>query len=92
MGVELAETGFYGPGFAGPAALLILVVYRILEALKNKHQHGTFVNYEKSNWFKKNGTFIRKNLWPLAGNFIPNLAGLIVLSLGMKYATLGGVN
>jgi hypothetical protein len=29
MGVELADTGFFGPGFAGPLALVILLIYRV---------------------------------------------------------------
>jgi hypothetical protein len=31
-------------------------------------------------------------LKPLAGNIIPNLAAMMALSQGMKYATMGGVN
>jgi hypothetical protein len=51
------------------------------------------VNKRNSNWYSLDtGKFKYENLKPLVGNFLPNLLGLIFLSLGMKYATMGGVN
>ena len=93
MGVELADAGVCGPGFAGPLALVILVGYRLFQACKNKWEYGRFINRKKSNWVaKETGLFQFENLSPLVGNSLPNMAGLIVLSMGMKYAAMGGVN
>ena len=93
MGVELSNAGYFGPGFTGPLSLVLLVGFRVCQGLRNKYQKGKFINRKTSNWFaKETGLFQFENLWPLAGNFIPNLLGLIILSLGMKYATMGGVN
>ena len=51
------------------------------------------VNIRTSNWYSKlTGEFQFENIKPLVGNFLPNLLGLIFLSLGMRYATMGGVN
>lgn len=36
--------------------------------------------------------FIHQHLIALAGNFIPNILGLITLSMAFKYAALGGLN
>lgn len=81
-----------GPGFGGPLSLIVLIVYRLFQIIKNKQKIGTFINYKNSNWFDLSGNFKGEHLIPLAGNFIPNLAGLICLALAFKYAALGGLN
>jgi len=92
MGVNLANTGMMGPGFTGPLGLIILLSYRAVQACRSKKKHGKFVNFKKSNWFTTLGRFKRRNLIPLAGNFIPNLLGLVFISMGFKFAALGDLN
>ena len=81
-----------GPGFTGPLGLIILLVYRLSQMLKNKVKTGYFIDYSKSNWFTPQHKFKRYNLLPLAGNFMPNLFGLVFLSFGFKFAALGDLN
>jgi len=52
LGVNLANTGFFAPGFTGPLGFLALVTYRLVSALRTKCKYGSFVNYNNSNWFK----------------------------------------
>lgn len=93
MGLKLSMVGIFGPGFSGPLSLILLLSYRLYQALSNKFRDGKFVNKRNSNWYSLDtGKFKYENLKPLVGNFLPNLLGLIFLSLGMKYATMGGVN
>lgn len=92
MGVELAQAGMMGPGFTGPLALVSLGGYRLCHLIRNKAKTGCWIDYSTSNWFTPQHKFKRYNLMPLAGNFIPNLLGLVLLSFGFKYAALGELN
>jgi RsiW-degrading membrane proteinase PrsW (M82 family) len=92
MGVELAYAGLLAPGFTGPLAFIILVLYRIIQAMVLKYKTGYFIDYKKSNWFTETHRFKRENLFVVVGNFVPNLLGLVALSYGFKYASLGDLN
>ena len=59
---------------------------------KNKKELGTFINYNNSNWFTREKRFRRYHLKGVAGVFLPNLFGLVFLSLSFKYASIGGLN
>lgn len=68
-------------------------MYRAFQMMKNIIYKGTPIDYRNSNWFdKETHRFKRSNLIPLAGNFIPNLLGLISIALAFKYAAKGGLN
>ena len=54
MGIKLIKAGPLGPGFTGPLGFFILAVLRIYELLRNKINHGSFINYKESNLFTKN--------------------------------------
>lgn len=92
MGIHLSRAGIMGAALTGPLNLVILSSYRIVQALNNKSKYGTFINYNDSNWFTKDRSFKRYHLKALGGNFIPNLLGLVLLSLSFKYASIGGLN
>ena len=93
MGVKLAQAGVFAASFTGPLGFVILVIYRIGECVKNKYRTGRTIDYNNSNWFKGNeNRFVRSNIIPLLGNFIPNLLSLITVSLSFKYAALSGIN
>mmetsp|Transcript_17523 Transcript_17523/g.29546 ORF Transcript_17523/g.29546 Transcript_17523/m.29546 type:complete len:209 (+) Transcript_17523:304-930(+) len=95
LGVKIAGTGIYGVGFTGPVCLVGLIIFRLQEAVRNKMAKGSFIDSSTSNWFKRHDRkvkFQRRNLVALAGNFVPNLMILICLTLGFKYAALGGLN
>lgn len=51
---------------------------------------GHFIDKNNSNFYTKNaqGQFLFKynNVVPLAGNFIPNLLGLVCMALMLMYA------
>ena len=81
-----------GPGFTGPLALVVLGSYRLSQMVKNKIKSGSWIDYSTSNWFTPQHKFKRYNLLNLAGNFIPNLLGLVILSYGFKFAALGNLN
>jgi drug/metabolite transporter (DMT)-like permease len=55
-------------------------------------EHGSFINYQKSNFFTKDGRFIKENIIPLLGNGITNLINLVSMTYAFKYAKLGGIN
>ena len=93
MGIKLHHAGMMGPGFTGPLGLIICLMYRAFQMMKNIIYKGTPIDYRNSNWFdKETHRFKRSNLIPLAGNFIPNLLGLISIALAFKYAAKGGLN
>lgn len=96
LGIKLSKAGLLGPGFTGPVGLVILLVYRSIQMCQNKSKHKSCIYYKTSNWFKKNekgeSVFLKKHLKPLAGNFIPNLLGLISISMAFTYAGMSGLN
>jgi hypothetical protein len=95
LGIHLSDAGVFGMGFTGPVPFLILIGYRVVEAIRNQYLKGTPVDMAKTNWFVRLDNklmFKRRNLVALAGNFIPNLIILLCLTLSFKYAALGGMN
>lgn len=98
LGIKLSKAGLLGPGFTGPLSVILLAVYRLFEACINKcnRRLGTAIDYKNSNWYRKddgrNIVFQKKHLKPLAGNFIPNLLGLISISMAFTYAGMSGLN
>lgn len=95
LGIKLAHTGVMGPGFTGPLSLAILLLYRLVQFIIQLAKGRCLIDTQNSNWFTtKNGrrVFIHHHLIALAGNFIPNILGLITLSMAFKYAALGGLN
>ena len=58
----------------------------------NKCQNGSFFDRNTSNWVNKRGKFKKENLKVLAGNFLPNLIGLVVLAWAFKFAALADMN
>ena len=81
-----------GAALTGPLNIVILFSYRGVQMCRNKKKLGTFINYQKSNWFTKEGKFRRYHLKGVAGVFLPNLFGLVFLSMSFKYASIGGLN
>ena len=84
-----------GPGFTGPFSLVVLLMYRVIQFFRLVCSGKGPIDYENSNWFvKRNGRtrFLHQHLVALSGNFIPNILGLISLSVAFKYAALGGLN
>jgi multidrug transporter EmrE-like cation transporter len=55
---------------------------------------GTFIDYKTSNLFENNPPhrFRKRQLKALAGNFLPNILGLVFLNLSFKYAALCNLN
>lgn len=96
LGAKLGHVGAMGAGYTGPISLAILLCYRAYTLFKTKQMMGTFVDKRNSNWWKKNKDgeyeFQYKNLIPLAGNFIPNLLGLVCMALMLMYAAEAGIN
>jgi hypothetical protein len=92
LGVHLAKAGIMGASLTGPLNLVILVGYRLCQAIGNKRRLGTYIDYKDSNWWTANKQFRRYHLKALAGNSLPCLAGLVLLSCSFKYASLGGLN
>ena len=92
MGIYLGNAGMMGPGLTGPLGLVLLLIYRGSQFCLNKKNHGSFINSQDSNWFTPEKKFKRQHLKALAGNFLPNLLGLVFLNLGFKYASMGGLN
>ena len=96
LGAKLGHLGAMGAGFTGPLPLLILLVFRAYTFIQTKRMTGNLVDKDNSNYWRKNQTgdniFQYKNLIPLAGNFIPNLLGLVCMSLMLMYAGEAGIN
>ena len=57
-----------------------------------KKEHGTYINYKKSNFFTPERIFKKQNLIPLVANGITNLMNLVAMTYAFKYAQLGGIN
>lgn len=53
---------------------------------------GTYVNYNKSNFYTPEGQFKRYNIIPLLGNGLTNLVNLSALTFAYQYALLAGIN
>ena len=51
MGIKLVDAGAFGPGFTGLLGLLILGIWRLFQAIRNKIRVGTFIDYKASNLF-----------------------------------------
>ena len=58
----------------------------------NKIKHGTFVDYNKSNFFTNEKQFKYQNIIPLMGNGLTNLVNLTALTYAYKYAMIAGIN
>ena len=71
---------------------MILLIYRLVPMFINKCQNGSFFDRNTSNWVSKRGKFKKENLKVLAGNFLPNLIGLVVLAWAFKFAALADMN
>lgn len=50
---RIAGQGLIALSYVGLIAAFLLVMYRLIEAIKFKSQLGTFINYQKSNFFSK---------------------------------------
>jgi len=96
LGAKLGHVGAMGAGFTGPLPLLILLVFRSYTFIKTKRETGYFVDIFNSNYYSKREdgeyAFVYKHLIPLAGNFIPNLLGLVSMALMLMYAAQAGIN
>ena len=88
----ISNQGIKTLAYIGLASYLILLIYRVIQCLSNRKRLGTFINYEKSNLFQKNGKFNWKNLFPLVGNGVTNLFNLVTITYAFKFAVLGGIN
>ena len=53
MGIHLSRAGMMGAALTGPLNIVILITYRGVQMCRNKKEIGTFINYQKSNWFTK---------------------------------------
>lgn len=72
--------------------LLLLLIYKAFFACRNKRTIGTFINYEKSNIYEKDGSLKKMNLAPLLGNWYGNTAHVFLFTYAFKFAKLGGLN
>ena len=53
FGLRCTKFGFWAAGFPGPITLLILGVFRLVEACVIKKRVGTFVDYSNSNFWRE---------------------------------------
>ena len=90
--VNFSKYGIIGTGFIGPVPLLLLIIFKLSFAIRNKINLGVFINPEKSNIVDREGNFIKKNLVPLLGNWYANTAHVFLFTYAFKYAKLGGMN
>ena len=73
-------------------AAFLLVLYRIIEAIKLKINSGEFINYKKSNFFTQDKQFKKNNIIPLLGNGLTNMVNLMTMTFAYKYAAFAGIN
>ena len=54
FGIKCSQYGLLGAGIPAPCAVLTVLIFRIVEACKNKRRVGSFIDYEQSNyWLRK---------------------------------------
>jgi hypothetical protein len=73
-------------------AAFLLGLYRIIEAIKFKINLGSFINYQKSNFFTPEKHFKSSNIVPLLGNGLTNTVNLMAMTFAYKYAAIAGIN
>jgi len=88
----LSSQGIVALGYVGVVAVFALCIGRAVQLIKNKSTLGTFINYNKSNFYTPEGKFKSYNIIPLLGNGLTNLVNLSALTFAYQYALLAGIN
>ena len=78
--------------YIGPVPFSILVSIKIFQLLRNKINHGYFIDKNNSNLIDANGNLKKINLIPLLGNWYGNTAHIILFAFAFKYAKMGDLN
>ncbi len=78
--------------YIGPVPFTILVSIKIFNLLRNKINHGFFIDKNNSNLIDANGNLKTINLVPLLGNWYGNTAHIILFSFAFRYAKMGDLN
>mmetsp|Transcript_11641 Transcript_11641/g.19671 ORF Transcript_11641/g.19671 Transcript_11641/m.19671 type:complete len:82 (+) Transcript_11641:302-547(+) len=71
---HFSSIGFLGTGFIGPLPLVLLTLFKIAIALRNKVTKGVFIDRKNSNIVDEEGKFKWLNLIPIFGNWYGNVA------------------
>jgi multidrug transporter EmrE-like cation transporter len=78
--------------YIGPVPFTILVSIKIFNLLRNKINHGFFIDKNNSNLIDVKGNLKTINLVPLLGNWYGNTAHIILFSFAFRYAKMGDLN
>ena len=89
---HFSDEGIMATGYVGPVPLVLLILFKLYFAIRNKIKIGTFINLEKSNFYDEDGNFRKGNLVPLIGNAYANIAHVFLFTYAFKYAKMGGLN
>jgi len=84
--------GTQGTGFLGSIPLAILVLFKLILAIKNKVKKGVFIDKENSNIIDTEGKIKWKNIVPILGNWYANSAQVFLFTYAYKFAKLAGLN
>ena len=56
FGQGCSQLGFWGGSFTGPTILLLTSLYRLVDACCNKKRNRTFIDWERSNYWRREET------------------------------------
>jgi len=89
---NFTEIGIIGTGYLGPLPFILLIVFKMFIAIRNKIKKGSFIDLENSNFWNKDGKFQRGNLIPLLGNWFANSVHVFIFTYSFRFAKMGGMN
>ena len=99
FGISCSQHGVFGAGFPAPICILLIALYRGVEACRLKRRTGRFVDKAKSNYWRvsERDNFVRSSGYEfnwtnvmrvVLTQGLPSLCGLVLVSYAFKYALL----